>query len=201
MFRLPPWARTSVPLASLLLLSNWLHPLLHSKSSFILISFALNPEDHRGRKFCVLVHNAPECSLRRQDMSRNKGERFLSSFFLILNFLQIYFQVPDPSFLLSQSLCCLCFLLRLLHKLPSHPFFSPHLFILQSVVHIFTSQTRKRTSGTGYRYEKEIQDHSVAKFHFFLPRLLNLQMKHGALTIPHHYQGGLLLGRGMFSLY
>lgn len=98
MFRLPPWARNSVPLASLLLLSNWLHPLLHSKSSFILISFALNPEDHRGRKFCVLVHNAPECSLRRQDMSRNKGERFLSSFFLILNFLQIYFQVPDPSF-------------------------------------------------------------------------------------------------------
>lgn len=42
----------------------------------------------------------------------------------------------------------------------------------QSVVPIVSNQTRGRTSGID-RDEKEMQEHSVGKFHFFLPRLLS----------------------------
>lgn len=146
----------------------------------------------RGRKFpmlpCVLVRNALECTFRIREMSRDGGGRFPCSSFLILNFLLVYFQVPDLSFLLPFPFVTVALLSTLPLAVCSAASLPICLFLhtfsfFYSVVLGVSDQIRERTSGTD-REEGEKQGHTAAKFHFFLPPALNSADETGSTDCP-----------------
>lgn len=155
----------------------------------------------RGRKFpalpCVLARNVLEYPFRIREMSRDGGGTFLSSSFLILNFLPVDFQVPDPCFLLPfpfpQSHSCLPFLLPSAPLPPSPSVFSFTPFLSSQVLYlvcVWPDQGKKQVELVGRR--KKSRGTLQPSFGFVHQRWI-LQMKQGALTVPHLPEKGRVL--------